>query len=966
MSGLDLGLFAGARQQAGDTAPVPAVPRATLRLQLHRNFTFDDARAQVPYFAALGISHLYASPILAARAGSQHGYDVVDPSMVNPELGGESALRELVAALRAHGMGLIVDIVPNHMAVGRADNRWWLDVLEWGRASLYANFFDIDWDVGDPAIAGRVEAPFLGQPYGDALDANEIVLRFDAGAGRFYFAYYDHRFPLAVEHYAKVLRAAGGDVLAPVARSFRAAAGGAGGRGARRAAFESACRELAEAAAAAPVAAAIEGLLAQFSAAEPAGRQRLHRLLDRQHYRLAWWRTAADEINWRRFFDIVDLAALRIQETAVFNAVHATILRLYGEGLIDGLRVDHVDGLADPRDYCRRLRGRLRALAHARPAEAPRGPAYLVVEKILAPRELLALDWRVDGTSGYAFMNEVGALLHDPRGESALRQLWSERSGRTGDFEEEGRRARRRIARDLFEADFNACAHSLHVLARASASTRDWTVSAVRRVLTELLVHFPVYRTYADARGRSAADAAIMRQVVAAALATCRPGERPLVALVDGWLGAEPPLQAAGIAERRARLRAMARFQQLTSPVAAKSVEDTAFYRHGTLLSRNEVGADPAQFAIGPAEFHRDCLRRLRRYPNAMLATATHDHKRGEDTRARLAVLSEMPERWAEAVQGWCERNAPLKPRVEGVSGPDATDEYLLYQTAVGAWPLQLAAGDADGVAALRERLAAWQLKAVREAKRRSGWVDPNLPYEAACREFLDALFDPALSPDFLAGLAQLADEIALPGAVNSLAQTLLRLTTPGVPDLYQGCEWWDLSLVDPDNRRPVDFDARAAALGSAEGQRQLLQRWRDGRIKQRLIGQALAARLRSPELFARGRYVPLRVRGPLENHVLAFLREDGRSAALVAVTRLPAALLPADAELPLVPAARWDGTEIMLPPRMGSRIWSDALLPGRFELIDGALPLARLLAELPVALLISLSAPASAARVFH
>jgi (1->4)-alpha-D-glucan 1-alpha-D-glucosylmutase len=951
MSGGDPGPFGAAALRAGAPQPeVPGIPRATVRLQLHRDFTFDDARAQVPYFAALGISHLYVSPILTARAGSTHGYDVTDPGSVNPELGGESALHELVAALRAHGMGLIVDIVPNHMAVGNADNRWWLDVLEWGRSSIYANFFDIDWDVQDPAIAGRVVAPFLGQPYGNALAAQEISLRFDEVAGRFFAAYYEHRFPIAAEHYAALLRV-GGEAMAEIARRFRGARRRQGSRPLRRAAFEAACRELALAVDSAPVAAGIAAVLAQFSAATSEGRQRLNRLLERQHYRLAWWRTAADEINWRRFFDITGLAALRIQETAVFNAVHGTILRLYAQGLIDGLRVDHIDGLADPRDYCRRLRARLRALTHRRPAPAPRGAPYLVVEKILAPRELLALDWRVDGTSGYAFMNEVGALLHDPAGEAELRALWSERSGRTGDFAEEERRARRRIAQDLFEADFNACAHSLHVIARAGAETRDWTLSAIRRVLTELLVQFPVYRIYADARGRSPADAEIMQRVVAAAAAACRPGERPLVALIDRWLGAEPPLLAAHIGARRARLRALARFQQLTSPIAAKAVEDTAFYRHGTLLSRNEVGADPAQFAIRPKEFHHACMRRRRRYPNAMLATATHDHKRGEDTRARLAVLSERPALWSAVVQRWCARHAAAKPVVEGVAGPDATDEYLLYQTAVGAWPLDLRADDADGVDALRQRLGEWQLKAVREAKRRSGWVDSNLPYETACREFLDRLFDPARSPDFLAELAALVDDIALPGAVNSLAQTLLRVVTPGIPDLYQGCEWWDLSLVDPDNRRSVDFAARARQLGTTLSNRELLQHWRDARIKQRLIHRALELRAQFPDLFARGRYLPLRVRGPLHEHVLAFLRLDGRTSVLAAVTRLPGALIGPQG-VPLVPPQHWASTDILLPPKIAQRAWFDALAPGRIDRDDGTLPVARLFAELPVALL--------------
>ncbi|MGK2913460.1 MAG: malto-oligosyltrehalose synthase, partial [Porticoccaceae bacterium] len=705
------------------TSTTPEMPRATARLQLHRGFTFDDAVAQLPYLAQLGISHIYTSPILTARAGSLHGYDVIDHGTVSAELGGEDGLRRLVSGLREHGMGVVVDIVPNHMAVGRSDNRLWLDVLEWGRASRYAEFFDIDWDVPDPDLNQRVLAPFLGKPYGKALIDGELILCFDREDGRFFAQYFGHRFPLAPQVYAPLLRA-GAAPLAKFSQSFRDAAKFK--LNTRGGTFELARAEFAGAVGADPtVAAALDELLARFNPASIEGRDRLHRLLERCHFRLAWWRAAADEINWRRFFDVIELAGVRVERPATFEIVHATTLRLYAEGLIDGVRIDHIDGLADPRTYCRRLRKRLAELAHLRPANAPKGRAYLVVEKILAHNEPLARDWQTDGTTGYSFMNDVGALLHDPGGETSLTDLWVRFSGRWPDFRDEELRARRRIPLELLAADFNGCARALHRIARSDPLTRDWSLGAVQRILSEILVYFPVYRTYADARGRSDEDTALMARVVADVRARCRPAELSLLELIDGWLGGQPPNRCGGSAARQLRLYAIARFQQLTSPVAAKSVEDTAFYRHGRLLSRSEVGSDPGRFSLSMREFHLKAGSRTRHFPHALLATATHDHKRGEDLRARLAVLSEVTERWGELVQWWRARNARFKTVLAGTEvartaitdagaadqgAPDGADEYMLYQMIVGAWPHGLAVTDADGIAELRDRLQGWML----------------------------------------------------------------------------------------------------------------------------------------------------------------------------------------------------------------------------------------------------------------
>jgi (1->4)-alpha-D-glucan 1-alpha-D-glucosylmutase len=516
------------------------LPRATLRLQLHREFDFAAARRLVPYAAALGISHLYVSPILTARSGSRHGYDIVDHGAVNPELGGESALRDLVATLRVHGMGLIVDIVPNHMAVGGADNRAWLDVLEWGPASRYANFFDIDWDVPDPALTRRVLVPLLGQPYGAAL--SDLELCFDAQSGRFFCRYFEHRLPLAPSSYALLLRGAF-DALTPHIERLRTALGPT--RGVR---FDECCRAFAgEVQADAALRDVLRQLLAAYNAGTPLALARLHRLLERQHYRLAWWRTAADEINWRRFFDVIELAGIRVQDPAVFEIAHATTFRLYAEGLIDGVRIDHIDGLADPRTYCRRLRNRLVRLGRQRPASAPHGAPYILVEKILGANERLVRDWQVQGTTGYSFMNAIGALFHMPQGEQPLSELWTQFTGRNVEFESEEKSARRRIPQELLAADFNACAHALHNVARLDPATRDWTLLAIRRVLAEILVQFPVYRTYADARGRSAADADTMAQTIAAARPFCRPAERALLrSTAAGHAAAGAPRTPAG------------------------------------------------------------------------------------------------------------------------------------------------------------------------------------------------------------------------------------------------------------------------------------------------------------------------------------------------------------------------------------------------------------------------------------
>jgi (1->4)-alpha-D-glucan 1-alpha-D-glucosylmutase len=929
--------------------------RATARLQFHRDFPLDRATELVPYFHRLGISHIYASPLLMSRPGSTHGYDIVDHNRIDPELGGEDALRRLVAVLRQHNMGLILDIVPNHMGVGGSDNAWWLDVLEWGRASAYAEFFDIDWDPPDTALRGKLLAPFLGASYGDVLAAGDLGLNFDEADGRFFVSAYDaHRFPIAPRDYQAILHAADGaldELIAPFAETppgreatqQRVAAG----RQALLAAF-------------ADRRTAFDAALAGYASGTEAGRERLHRLLERQHYRLAWWRAASDEINWRRFFDINGLAGMRVERPEVFDATHAYVLRLYAEGLIDGVRIDHVDGLADPRGYSRKLRRRLEAEHTARPLHLQQVQPVIWVEKILSVHERLPADWLTDGTTGYDFMSEVSAMQHDPSGETPLTELWTATTGRPGAFADEAQPARRQILREALSSELWATAAALHRVARRNIATRDWTLTALRRALEELLVHFHSYRIYAGAAGASDSDVRDFAWAMAGAKRTVRPADRGLLDLVGAILLGDGMRAIVAGAPRQERQRAMVRFQQLSAPTAAKSVEDTAFYRYGRLLSRNEVGSDPAQFALPPASFHTTARERRRHLPRALLATATHDHKRGEDTRARLTVLSEVPAEWATAIGRWTRLNISLKRELDGGMAPDAADELMLYQTLVAAWPLGLAADDRDGLAAYRERVGGWLEKAVREAKRNSEWAAPNAAYEAACQDFIGHCLDPDRSAPLAQELAAFAARIAPAGAVNGLAQTLLRLTTPGVPDLYQGTEFWDFSLVDPDNRRPVDWVARQQALATAGSPASLIAMWRDGRVKQALIARTLALRARMPGLFTEGTYQPLRVEGPAADHVVAFARSHDSHAVIVAAVRTVAGLLQSEgdpATALIVPRSAWGGTAVLLPRNLqGRRFIStldaaespDPLIRGSV----GRVRVAGLFTDLPVALL--------------
>lgn len=942
------------------------VPAATYRLQFHAGFGFDRAAAVVPYLARLGVSHVYASPFLAARSGSTHGYDIVDHGRINPELGGEEGFERFSAALQTHGLGLIIDFVPNHVGIGGADNSWWLDVLEWGRNSPYARFFDIDWEPAEPSLRGKVLVPFLGAPYGDVLVRGEIAVRFDAATGSLDAWYFDHRLPLAPRHYAGLLKTA--DPGSEPARQALAeiASGLAGiGRGARQPARQAVLRRdaLDLKARLAALAAEDKGLRTGIGAmldtlngepGRPESFRALHRLLERQSYRLAYWRVATDEINYRRFFDINDLAGLRIEDPELFELSHGLVFRLLAEGKIHGIRLDHVDGLLDPAAYCRKLQERAAYVAPAATSDRPKlpTPVYLVVEKILAPHEKLREDWPVEGTTGYDFMVAVTGLMVDPTGLARLGDTYRRVTGDERSFEEVAVEARHQIVRYNLASEVTVLAGMLHRIAKAAWASRDYSLNALRLALIEVLAHFPVYRTYITADGTVEEDTRYIDWAVAQARRATGLLDDSIFDFVHAVLTGELRAEV-GAAFRRREVRAAAfRFQQLSGPVAAKAIEDTAFYRWAPLAALNEVGAEPGREPASPAVFHALARDRHRRWPHAMLATATHDHKRGEDVRARLAVLSETPQAWARRIARWRRLNASKRSQLDDGPAPGPAMEWLLYQTLVGTWPLDGPDRDGRPTPELVERVAEYMLKAAREAKLRTNWARPDERYEAALRRFVEAVLDAQRSHGFLADLIDFLPTIEVAGALNGLVQAVLRLTTPGVPDTYQGAELWDLSLVDPDNRRPVDWASRTAALDDDRPAAELVPTWRDGRIKQRAIARLLACRQAHPFLFARGTYAPAEISGSAAAHVVAFWREHDGTSLTVVVPRLAAVLLGTAAD-PHVPAAAWTDTTVAIPNEAGATTAVD-LFTGQARELAGGARVADLLGDFPVAALLA------------
>jgi len=888
------------------------VPRATYRLQFNLQFTFSDAIAIVQYLHDLGISDLYASPYLQARPGSLHGYDISDHNKLNPEVGTYEEHEALTEALRERGMGHLLDIVPNHMGIGEPSNRWWMDVLENGPSSPFAPYFDIDWQPLKPELTGKILLPVLGDQFGTILERGELRLHFEEG--RFRIRYHDHEFPVSPRSSSLVLQAVVDEMArqAPddeVARSElesivtalrhlppRDHSDLASVAERRRESMVSRRRLLTLYENSAAFRSALQAALIEYNGrvGDPHSFDDLERVLDDQAYRLAFWRVAAEEINYRRFFDINDLAGVRVERPEVFDETHRLILRLVEEGKVTGLRIDHPDGLFDPSAYLERLQSEA--------SERAGGPVYILVEKILTGDEPLPRRWPVAGTVGYEFMNRVNGLFVAGGNERAMSAVYERFIGRRIDFFTLVYRNKKLILRVALASELNVLAYLLNRISEKNRRSRDFTLGSLTDALRETIACFPVYRTYIDAVvGRvSAMDAEYVERAIQAAIRRNRAMSPSIFNFIRNILLLRWPDDLDGNAREEHALFVM-KFQQLTGPVMAKGVEDTSFYIYNRLVSLNEVGGEPDRFGLQPPELHRWIEERNRDWPLAMNNTSTHDTKRSEDVRARINILSEMPEEWERRVTRWAEMNDPLKMVVDGDPVPDANDEYLLYQTLVGSWPLELEGDEAWGT--FRERIQRYMEKATREAKIHTSWINPNESFDASLREFIEGILD--FRPGwrerdgFLRDLEEFQASIARDGMLNSLSQTLLKLTTPGVPDIYQGQEIWDFSLVDPDNRRPVDYEKRQAMLAELRRRREveteraayaaeLLENWKDGRIKLLVTYVGLQLRQQKPQLFAEGEYLPLDVEGERADHLFAFARRHECGTIVVAVPRLP------------------------------------------------------------------------------
>jgi len=907
------------------------VPLATYRLQLTKDFGFDDAAVLVPYLKELGITHLYASPFLKARPGSTHGYDIVDHEQVNPELGGAEGFARMSAALKAHGIGLILDFVPNHMGVGHADNAWWLDVLEWGERSPHAAFFDIDWYALPHRRHPGVLLPILGRPYGKALQAAEIVLKFDPARGSFAAWYFDQKLPINPQRYDEIVRTAVAAAAAegdPVGRKLLALAQQYGGLHSpsygNAGALKDALHEIDGAAI------IIERGLSAYRG--EIGAPLLHRLLERQHYRLAYWRIAFSAVNYRRFFDITDLAGLRVEHPPTFRAIHALVMLLIAADQLQGLRLDHIDGLRDPGQYTKRLNQLVRKTR--RESGLP-PPFYIIVEKILSEGEATPALPGVAGTTGYEWLNLLTHVQLDGSGLQQLDSTWRDFSGEQRDFPIILENAKQRVIDTILASEFGVLCGALSRIAAGHFSTRDFIIDRLRAALRLYVLEFPVYRTYVTAAGTPDRDRKLIGDVISRARARW---EGPDPQIFD-FLHDAVTLDLAGNAGYSApRVRDFAlKLQQFTGPLMAKSMEDTAFYRFGRLLALNEVGGNPTSDELSVARFHELQRQRLETGPNGLTATATHDTKRGEDARARILALSEIAADWNAGIQDWHSRNAAHAQHWGGRRLPTKTHEYMIYQTLVGVWPGSISE-------TLVSRVQAYALKAAREEKQETCWTDPNETYETALAGFVARLLDPQISAGFLGSFKKFAERAALLGALNSLSQLALKVTLPGVPDFYQGTELWDLSLVDPDNRRPVDFSRRCELLKGRESDwTELAHAWPTGQIKFELTRRLLRLRREWPDLFQRGNYQALEVAGPHAGHVIAFSRQWKSWQAVVAVGRHFGPVTNGGRDWPKAWDARLD-----LPTGNYHQVLSPLT-----NLCTGAVAASRLFASLPVNVLL-------------
>ena len=911
----------------------PRIPRCTYRLQFNREFTFSQARELVPYLDALGVSDAYASPYFQASAGSLHGYDITDHNKLNRAIGSREEFDSWVAALHAHEMGQVLDFVPNHMGIGEPLNQWWMDVLENGPSSIYAPYFDIDWRPLKADLHDKVLLPILGDQYGRVLERGELQLHFAEGA--FFLTYFEHQFPIAPGTYRHILERALTKLSEFKDQDFYAEFQSiltaleylpkrtetdperievrTREKEIIKRRLERRCQEAPQ------VEKAIEDAVREINGCpgEPRSFDALDELLNAQSYRLAFWRVAAEEINYRRFFDVNDLGAIRMEVPDVFDATHRLLLKLVGTRAVTGLRIDHPDGLYLPREYFEKLQRRCaKALGIQLP---PDGRAiYMIVEKILTGAETLRKDWPVHGTTGYDFARDVSQVLVDASAEPEMTAIFRRFLGHSMHFGHLVYAKKRQVMRLSLANDVAVLGNMLDRLSEQNRWFRDFTLQTLGQAVRETISCFPVYRTYITP-DRPVSDED--RQAVERAIAAAKRRNPGIEESVFNFLRDILLLRFPENLDEQARAdhaEFVLKFQQYTGPIMAKGMEDTAFYIFNRLAGLNEVGGEPQQFGIGVDAFHQRNQQRQRDWPATMLTTSSHDTKRSEDVRARMIAISEIPELWRRSLPRWRAVNRRWKKQIEELEAPDANEEYLLYQTLIGSWPVEMS-GAAARTASPEyvERIQNYMVKALNEAKLNTSWVQPNEPWLSATRTFVAKLLETSPKNKFLPLFLPLVEEVSRLGAVNSLAQTLLKLTSPGVPDIYQGNEIWDLSLVDPDNRRPVDYKIRRQILESLGKSKpeELWEQWPDGRIKMFLTERLLRFRRNQADLFRKGNYLPLAATGTFANCTISFAREwDGHGIVVIAPRLVSRVGFPPLGE-------KWQDTAVELPEALA---WSE------------------------------------------
>jgi len=960
----------------------PRIPTATYRLQFNHAFTFVDAARIVPYLHALGITDCYVSSYLTAVPGSLHGYDIVDPTTLNPDLGTEHDFRIFTDSLAQRRMAQILDVVPNHMGISKSCNAWWLDVLENGPGAHYASFFDIDWHPVQAELEGKVLLPILGEQYGTAVENQEIILEYHEG--RFFIRYFDYQLPVDPKPSAMILALRLDELISrtqpddPYAQEFQS--------------ILTALRHL-------PARNELDpARVAERYREKEIIRRRLARIIDEsqtvrtfvqenvviyngtkgdsksfdlldellsyQVYRLAYWRVASEEINYRRFFEINELAAIHMEDPALFRASHQLILQLVKEGAVTGLRIDHVDGLYDPSSYLWQLQTWAKTELVPSDGEAER-PLFLIVEKILTKDETLPVQWPVYGTTGYDFLTLVNGLFVDGSHEHDFDRLYARFIGNRISFEDLAYESKQLIMRASMSSEINVLGHQLNDLSERNRRFRDFTLNSLIHTIREIIACFPVYRTYVtpDEGPVTDRDRSYIRQAVGRA----KRKNPALSGLVFDFVQDILLKQASFHDERESRdqLQFVMKFQQITGTVMAKGSEDTALYVYNRLVSLNEVGGDPMQFGISVDTFHERIRHRRAHWPASICATSTHDTKRSEDVRARISVLSEIPQVWKTHVLRWSQLNKGYKTEVDGTLAPDRNEEYLLYQTLIGAWPFR--APDDDGYRNFNDRIQAYMAKALKEAKIHTSWVNPNQAYDQAVRDFIEHILARSGPNPFLEDFLPFQEEIARHGVYNSLSQILLKIAAPGIPDFYQGTELFDFSLVDPDNRRPVDYEIRTSFLADVQSicgiqgfdRRQFVQELLatvpDGRIKLYITMVGLHYRRAHPPLFLSGEYVPLKVEGTKKRHVCAFARIYEDQAVVAVVPILVKGLCQETETFPFGPSV-CDDTRVIVPSWKSASCYQNLLTGEILSSIETegkqSLRLAEVMGSCPVALL--------------